>query len=123
MAKKQNRYSKGAKARDWDLFYDLPFSPKDISPQLIRAHAISDKQLRETYSKMRSIANKRLQRMEGKEEARGTFEQHPGGFPKLKGMSRADVVRNLADVSSFLVADRGSLSGIRVSNKKIAESL
>ena len=41
----------------------------------------------------------------------------------MKGMSRADVVRNLADVSGFLVADRGSLSGIRLSNKKISESL
>ena len=123
MAKKRNRYSKGAKARDYDLFYDLPFSPKDISPQLIRAHAISDKQLRETYSKMRSIANKRLERMAGKPEAEGTYNQHLGGFPKLKGMSRADVVRNLADVSGFLVADRGSLSGIRLSNKKISESL
>lgn len=123
MAKKRNRYSKGAKARDYDLFYDSPIKPKQISPQLVIAHAITDETLRSEYSRLRSIANKRLQRMAGKPEAEGTYNQYPGGFPKLKGMSRADVVRNLSRVTDFLVAERGSLSGIYYSNKKIAKSL
>ena len=123
MAKKRNRYSKGAKARDFDIFREMPFSFDDIGPQLIRAHAISDATLRSEYSKLRSIANKRLQRMEGKPEAEGTYNQYPGGFPKLKGMDRAAVVRELDKVSKFLTATRGSLSGIRYSNKQISKSL
>ena len=122
MAKKRNVYKGGARARDFDLFgSDLRF--EWISPQLARATAISDKTLRSEYSRLRSIANKRLQRMAGKPEAEGTYNQYPGGFPKLKGMSRADVVRNLSRVTDFLVAERGSLSGIHYSNKKIAKSL
>ena len=122
MAKKRNVYKGGARARDYDLFgSDLRF--EWISPQLARATAISDKTLRAEYSRLRSIANKRLQRMEGKEEAAGTYDRLPDQFPKLKGMSRADVVRALGDVSEFLTAKRGSLSGIRKSNKQIQESL
>lgn len=122
MAKKRNVYKGGARARDFDLFGpDLRF--EWISPQLTRATTISDKTLRAEYSRLRSIANKRLQRMEGKEEAAGTYDRLPDQFPKLKGMSRADVVRALGDVSEFLTAKRGSLSGIRESNKQIQESL
>ena len=123
MAKKQNRYKKGAVARDYDIFYDLPIKQKQISPQLVHAHAISDETLRKEYSKLRDIAQKRIKRMEGKPEAAGTYEQHKGGFPKLKGMSRADVVRALGEVSDFLVAKSGSLSGIRKRNEEISEAL
>lgn len=122
MAKKRNVYKGGARARDYDLFGpDLRF--EWISPQLARATTISDKTLRAEYSRLRSIANKRLQRMEGRPEAAGTYDRLPDQFPKLKGMSRADVVRALGDVSEFLTAKRGSLSGIRESNKQIQESL
>lgn len=122
MAKKRNVYKGGARARDYDLFgSELRF--EWISPQLARATTISDKTLRAEYSRLRSIANKRLQRMEGKPEAAGTYDRLPDQFPKLKGMSRADVVRALGDVSEFLTAKRGSLSGIRESNKQIQESL
>jgi polyhydroxyalkanoate synthesis regulator phasin len=123
MAKRRNVYRKGPKARDYDLLKQSPFSFDDIGPQLIRAHAVTDKQLSAEYSRLRSIANKRLQRMEGKPEAQETYAQHAGGFPKVSGMSRSDIVHALHDVTRFLVADRGSLSGIHRTNKKIAESL
>lgn len=123
MAKKRNVYKGGAKARDYDLFYGAPVPLNRINPQLVHAHGISDKTLRAEYSRLRSIANKRIQRMEGKTEAMGTFERLPDQFPKLKGMSREDVVRALSDVSRFLTSERGSISGIRYSNKKIQKSL
>ena len=123
MAKRRNVYRKGPKARDYDLLKQSPFSFDDIGPQLIRAHAVTDKQLSAEYSRLRSIANKRLQRMEGKPEAQETYAQHAGGFPKVSGMSRSDIVHALHDVTRFLVADRGSLSGIHRTNKKISESL
>lgn len=120
MAKKRNVYRKGPKARDYDL---LTYQIGQLGPQMIRAHAVSDAQLRAEYSRLRSVANKRIKRMEGHPEAQETYAEHAGGFPKVKGMSRADIVYALDDVSRFLTADRGSLSGIRKTNKKIAESL
>ena len=120
MAKRRNVYKGGTKARDYDL---LTFQPGQIGPQLIRAHAITDEQLRSEYSRLRAIANKRIKRMEGKPEAQETYQEHAGGFPKVKGMSRSDLVYALGDVTRFLTADRGSLSGIHYTNKKIAKSL
>ena len=120
MAKKRNVYRKGPKARDYDL---LKFQIGQLGPQMIRAHAITDAQLRAEYSRLRSVANKRIKRMEGHPEAQETYAEHAGGFPKVKGMSRSDLVYALADVSRFLTADRGSLSGIRKTNEKIVESL
>lgn len=117
------RYKKGAKARDLDLF-----SPKlplmFINPQLVRATAITDKTLRQEYSRLRDIAQKRIKRMEGKPEAAGTLENLPkGGFPKVHGQSREDLVYNLMELSNFLASKRNSISGIRFVNKKISDKL
>lgn len=117
------RYKKGAKARDLDLF-----SPKlplmFINPQLVKATAISDKTLRQEYTRLRDIAQKRIKRMEGKPEAAGTLANLPeGGFPKLRGMSREDIVYNLMEMADFLSAKRNSISGIRDVNKRISEKL
>ena len=110
-------------AHDYDLF-TTKLSYKDINPQLVKATAISDKTLKEEYTRLRDIAQKRIKRMEGRPEAAGTLANLPeGGFPKLRGMSREDIVQNLMDISNFLVAPRGSLSGIQRSNKKIQASL
>lgn len=118
----RNVYKKGSKARGFDLF-GSKLQYTWITPQLVRATAISDQTLREEYSRLRAIANKRIKRMAGKSEAAGTWAQHPEGFPTVRGMSREEVVYQLIEVSDFLVAPRGSLSGIRESNKKITESL
>ena len=123
MSKSRNVYRGGTRARDFDLFKGSQIQPWMIGPQLIRATAVSDAQLRAEYSRLRSIANKRIQRMEGKPEAQETFSQHSGGFPKVAGMNRSDLVYALDDVTRFLTAERGSLSGIRYSNKKIQKTL
>ena len=122
MAQKRNVYKGGPKARDYDLFGpELQFYW--ITPQLAKATAIDDKTLRAEYSRLRAIANKRLARMEGKPEAVGTLARHPEPFPTVRGMDRAEVVRQLGEVSSFLTARRGSLSGIKESNKEIRKAL
>lgn len=119
---KRNVYRGGSSARDYDLFGpNLRY--EWITPQLARAKAISDKTLREEYSRLRAIANKRIKRMEGRPEAVATFEQHARGFPTVRGMSREELVYQLGEVSSFLVARTGSLSGIKNRNRQILESL
>lgn len=123
MATKQNRYKKGAKARDIDLFYNEPIKLQHITPQLIRAHAISDETIRKEYSKMRDIAQKRIQRMAGHPEAEATYEKYKDAFPKTKGLTREQLVHALMNVSDFLVAKRGSLTGIRLVNEETRKSL
>lgn len=122
MAKKiGNRYKGGSAARDFDLFTpDLPFFA--INPQLIKAHAVSDETLHKEYTRLRAVANKRLKRMAGSALAVETVANNPSAFPKLTTLkSREDVVRELINVSDFLTAKRGSLSGIKRSNKQTRE--
>ena len=123
MATKQNRYRKGAKARDYDLFYNEPIKLRQITPQLIRAHAVSDETIRKEYSKMRDIAQKRIQRMAGHPEAEATYEKYKDAFPKTKGLTREQLVHALMNVSDFLVAKRGSLTGIRLVNEETRKTL
>lgn len=117
------RYKKGATARDFDLFgHQLPFFA--IHPGLVKAKAVTDETLRSEYTRLRDIAQKRLKRMAGKPEAAETFAKHPGGFPKLKDLDgRAEIVSALIDVSNFVTARRGSLSGIHETNTRITKSL
>ena len=121
MAKKRNTYRGGPRASK-DVF--SPLLPEGwINPQLVRATAVSDETLRSEYSRLRAIANKRLIRMAGRPEAIGTYERLPESFPTVRGMDRKQVVRALGDVSRFLAAERGSLSGIKKSNEEIRKSL
>lgn len=117
------RYKKGATARDFDLFgHKLPFF--SIHPGLVKAHAVSDETLRSEYTRLRDIAQKRLKRMAGKPEARETYSQHAEGFPKIRELEdRGDLVKALIDVSNFLTARRGSMSGIRETNKQIIRTM
>ena len=122
------RYKKGASARDYDLFgHKLPFY--SIHKGLVKAHAVSDETLRSEYTRLRDIAQKRLKRMAGRPEAAETFAQHAAGFPTLKSMTgtpaeiREQVVYALEDVANFLVARRGSMSGIQSTNRQIVQSL
>lgn len=119
---KRNVYRGGSSARDYDLF-GSKLRYEWITPQLARAKAISEDVLREEYSRLRSIANKRIKRMEGRPEAIATYQQHAEGFPTVRGMSREELVYQLGEVSSFLVAKTGSLSGIKERNQEILEKL
>ena len=94
MSKKQRQY------------YDTPTD----AFKAMQNKSVAD--LRREYSALRDIAQKRLKRMAGKPEAKETYAQHPGGFPKIRELEdRGDLVKALIDVSSFLTARRGSLSG------------
>lgn len=120
---KRNVYRGGNKATESEKLFNHRLQYQWINPQLTRAKAISDKVLHEEYSRLRAIANKRIKRMAGRPEAAVTYEAHAEGFPSVRGMSRDEVVYQLNQVTNFLTADRGSLSGIKEVNQKILKEL
>lgn len=76
--------------------------------------------IRHTYSEMRSIANKRLNRL-GKSEFResAAYQQHRGGFQKLTDIPKADLAKAFHDVQKFLAAKTSTVSGQRQRRDKI----
>lgn len=70
---------------------------------------LTNKQIRREYSKLRSTANKRLQRLqEAGLGVHGSFR-----FPKIAGRSNEQLEADLADVSRFLRDERTTVTGER----------
>lgn len=130
------RYKGGAKARSgYDITSsELPFY--DINARLEKAEKYSTKLLRSEYTRMRDIAQKRLNRLAGTDEGKFVAQQHPDGFPKIsqmgkavdpftgkKDVSRKELARALKDVANFLTASRSSVSGVRNSINQTRKSI
>jgi len=79
--------------------------------------------MRKAYSEMRSIANKRLNRL-GKSEFResAAYQQHRGGFAKLADIPKADLAKAFHDVQKFLAAKTSTVSGQRERRDKIIKA-
>ena len=75
---------------------------------------LTNKQIRQEYSRLRSTANKRLSRLqEAGLGSRGGYR-----FPVLKGRSNEQIAADLADVSRFLRDPRTTVTGEREFVKK-----
>lgn len=92
--------------------YDFDFF--DYSYDTIQR--MSDKVLRENYSRLRSVAVKRLNRLEKAEkfisESKFTQNWDKSDFPKLKDIERkSDLIKTLSDTMRFLSAKSSMVSG------------
>lgn len=83
----------------------------------------SEKELRNEYSRLRSVARKRLERFEGSEfEDSNVYRYNKGKYVTLYQVSnKGELVHLLSDVARFLTAEGGSVSGQRaIRNKSIS---
>lgn len=80
----------------------------------IGAKTLSESELRKEYSRLRSIANKRLKRFEGTEWTdTQQYIQNAGKYKKLSELKSDTELRHLlSDVARFITADTGSVSGL-----------
>ena len=92
---------------------------KFFSPSKIENMSISA--IRKEYSRLRSIANKRIQRLESQGLYRGNVK-----FPTIKEITesaRSTISSKLADVSKFLRSDRTTVSGTKAYMRDFAEQM
>lgn len=75
----------------------------------------TEKAMRAEYSRLRSIARKRLERFEGTEFTDSkTYAKNAGKFKPLKEISGiTELKRQLSDVAFFVDASTGSVTGLR----------
>lgn len=91
-------------------------------PQALQ-EGYSEKELRREYSRLRSVARKRLERFEGSEfEDSNVYRYNKGKYVPLSQVSnKGELVHLLSDVARFLTAEAGSVSGQRaIRDKAIA---
>ena len=102
------------------------FDPEVYIPAAIRYGYITLPEARAEYSRLRSAAVKRLQRLSGTEGERYSAFRMYGkeGFPSLpKNASASEVGRALADVYHFLEMKTSSISSIRAAQRNAIKTL
>lgn len=95
-------------------YRDLPYSSKYPVYTPYRMESMTDKQIRAEYSKMRSIANKRLQRLESAGIGKRALMGYR--FPtiaQIESSSKSTVSSELARVSRWLSDYRSTITGER----------
>lgn len=89
------------------------------------AKAISDRQLRKEYTRLRSIARKRLERFEGTEWTdTQVYKLNVGVYKPLKQINTNRELRHLfSQVARFVMSETGSVSGLEKQREHAVESL
>lgn len=102
------------------------YPPEVYIPASVRYGYLEMSEARAEYSRLRSAAVKRLQRLSGTEGERYTAFRMYGkeGFPSLpKNASASEVGRALADVYHFLQMKTSSIGAIRASQREAIKTL
>lgn len=102
------------------------YDPEVYIPAAVRYGYLELSEARAEYSRLRSAAVKRLQRISGTEGERYSAYRMYGkeGFPSLpKNASASEVGRALADVYHFLEMKTSSIGSIRASQRNAIKTL
>lgn len=85
---------------------------------------IPEKALRAEYSRLRTIANKRIAAL-GRSEFAGTraYLEHAEGFAPLAILDSRELLYELQKVAQFLSSPRSSVTGLRKERKETLETL
>lgn len=103
-------------------YIKFTFPISAYQPQALQ-EVYSEKELRREYSRLRSVARKRLERFAGSEfEDSNAYRYNKGKYVPLSQVSNnGELVHLLSDVARFLTAEAGSVSGQRaIRDKAIA---
>ena len=89
------------------------------------AKTISDRELRKEYSRLRSIARKRLERFEGTEWTdTQVYKLNVGVYKPLKEITSNRELRHLfSDVARFVMAETSSVSGLERQRREAVQTL
>ena len=81
------------------------------------------KAMRSEYSRMRDIAQKRIQRLSGSEfSGSKAYTEHKKGFKKLSEINLADFAKAYSELSKFVTAKASSVSGQKAIRHKTIET-
>lgn len=93
-------------------------------PELLRQGILTDAEMRQEYSRLRSIANKRLQRMEDTRYTNyQSYIKNVGKYVPLSDIkTRRELIYKLSEVQKFVSARTSSISGIRELERQTLET-
>ena len=93
-------------------------------PELLRQGILTDAEMRKEYSRLRAIANSRLERMEGTRYTNyQSYIKNVGKYVPLSDIkTRRELIYKLSEVQKFVSARTSSISGIRELERQTLET-
>lgn len=87
-----------------------------------RLEQIDERALRKEYTRLRKIANKRLNRLQASEYKESNLaKEYAGGFALLADVK--DLPRELTQLARFVASERSSVTGLKRIDKQTIETL
>ena len=90
---------------------------------LRNADVWTDKLIREEYSRLRDIAQKRLKRLAASEPTSYAYTKNVGVYGPARGQSTEELRKLLPDLAKFIAAKTGTVSGIRAARRQAIRTL
>lgn len=81
------------------------------------------KAMKDEYTRMRDVAEKRLKRLEEKFSESKAYSQHKEGFSKISEIDPRDLPKAFSDVARFLRAKTSTVSGQKSAQRKTMNTL
>ena len=98
-------------------------TPEYYSKSAIKSGEWTDAEIRREYSRLRDIAQKRLERLGRNEPGSFAYRHNVGQYPTLKETGTEGARALLPRLARFIGAKTGSVTGIREQRAKALESL
>lgn len=100
----------------------LAFAPWEYNPQALDAR--SDRELRKEYSRLRSIANKRIERLMASEFADSQAVAYNAGIyiPLAAVQSRSELKHLLTDLARFITSEQSTITGQRAIVRRLVKT-
>ena len=102
----------------------LKYSWYEYTPEALQSGSLSEKEIRDEYRRLRSIANKRIDRLEraGYTDTQ-TYLRNAGVYKSASNYTMAELQYKLYQVSKFIAAKSSTDSGMRLIEKQVREKL
>lgn len=102
----------------------LKFAWYEYTPEALQSGSLTDKEIKEEYRRLRSIANKRIERLEkaGYEQTQ-TYLRNVGVYKSPSNYNMAELQYKLYQISKFVAAKSSTVSGMRLIEKEALETL
>lgn len=102
----------------------LKYAWYEYTPEALQSGSLSEKEIRDEYRRLRSIANKRIDRLEkaGYTDTQ-TYLRNAGAYKSPANYTMAELQYKLYQISKFVSAKSSTVGGMRLIEKEILEKL
>lgn len=102
----------------------LKYAWYEYTPEALQSGSLSEKEIRDEYRRLRSIANKRIDRL-GRAGYTDTqaYLRNVGAYKSLSNYTMAELQYKLYQISKFVSAKSSTVTGMREIEKQMLEKL